>query len=151
MPKANEISSKLENSLPDFQKLMYDSELLAAQSANSLLIARVFSKGAKDINGQALTPYSEGYAKKRERAGRQTKNKDLIFTGALFESVQVGTKNERPAMGFLNEGSATIGGYQEEQNSTKIFQLSNEELDVVKNDVKEFVLNGIKDIIKQWS
>lgn len=149
--KANEISKKLDELIPDFQKLMYDSELLAAQTANSILLGRVFSRGAKDINGSDLKPYSEGYAKKRERAGRQTKKKDLIFTGALFESVQVGTKDNRPAMGFLNEGNATIGSYQEEQNNTKIFQLSDQEREVVKKEVSDFVLNGIKEIVAKWS
>lgn len=151
MPKSTEIAKKMEASIPEFEKAIFNSELLAAQVANSLLLGRVFSGDTKDINGKELSPYSEAYAKKRKAAGRQTAKKDLIFTGALFESIQVGTKNNRPAMGFLTERSEKIGKYQEEQNGDVIFQLSTEEIDVVKTEVKDFVINEIRNIIKGWS
>lgn len=151
MPKATDISKKMESSIPDFEKLLFDSELLAAQTANALLLGRVFSGGAKDVKGAELSKYSEAYARKREAAGRQTAKKDLIFTGALFESIQVGTKNEKPAMGYLTERSEKIGTYQEEQNSTLIFQLSADELETVKTDVKDFVVNRLREIVKGWS
>lgn len=150
MAKSNEIGNKLEASIPDIEKLVFDSELLAAQTANSLLLARVFNDGAKDINYRDLKGYSKAYAKRREKLRLQVQKKDLIVTNALHLSIQVGTTNNKPAMGFLTERSSLISEYQEKQAAIPIFQLSDDEREIVKNDVKEFVLNGIREIIKNW-
>lgn len=151
MGKATEISNKLTQSIPKFQELGYNTELFAAQLANALLMARVFSGGANDINEQPLKPYTKEYAKFRKKQGRQIEKKDLILTGALFENVQVGTSNNKPATGFLNERNADIGGYQEEQNGSLIFILSDDEREEVNKQAAEFIINGVKDIIKGWS
>lgn len=152
MPKANEIVKKINDSLPELEKLAYDAELLAAQKANELLFARTFASndGVHDSKNAKLKGYSKAYAKKRENAGRQTKNKDLQFTGALFESVQVGIESNKPALGFLTQRSAEIAGFQEEQNNTKIFVLNQNEIDEVKKDVVEFTMKRLSEIVKSW-
>jgi hypothetical protein len=133
------------------QKLNYDAELLAAQTALAVLNSRVFSGGAEDVNNAQLKGYSAAYAKKREKAGRQTAKKDLIFTGALFESIQVGTSNNLPAMGFLTENEAKVAGYQEEQSGVKTFALNDSERAFVANEVKDFVIGKLGEIVKRWS
>ena len=151
MPKSTEIAGKIESTIPDLQQLSYDAELLAAQKASALLLARVFSDGAKDVNNKQLSPYSKPYAKKREKEGRQIQKKDLQFTGALFESIQVGTQNEKPVVGYLTERSAQIGGYQEEQNNNvAIFSLNDTERAEVAADVKDFVINRLREIVQRW-
>jgi hypothetical protein len=153
MAKSDEIGKKIIATLPDFRKLARNIELLSAQKAQELLLGRVYSggEGAKDTKGKALSPYSTAYAKKREKAGRQVEKKDLLFTGALFESIQIGTEDEIPTLGFLTQYGADVSGYQEEQNKTSIFSLNDEERKQIKDTVSAYVQNSLKDIVRKWS
>lgn len=152
MPKPIDISKKIKESIVDFEKLQYQIELNSSQKALALLMDRTFaSSGAiRDSKNKKLKGYSEAYAKKREEAGYQTKNKDLQITGALMESIQVGESNGRPVLGFLTERSAKIAGYQEDQNKDTIFTLNESERQEVIEDSKQFAIEQIQNIVKSW-
>lgn len=152
MAKSNNIEQKIKDSIPDFENLVYQMELNSSQAAIGLLMLRTFasSDGIRDSNGKKLKGYSEKYAKKREEAGYQIKNKDLQITGALMESIQVGEQNGRPVVGFLTERSAEIAGFQEDQNKGKIFILSDQEREEVISNTKQFVNEQIQEIVKKW-
>jgi phage gpG-like protein len=45
-----------------------------------------------DVNGQPLRPYSERYAKFRQKKGRNTDPVDLTFTGNMLAAVQTEVK-----------------------------------------------------------
>lgn len=152
MPKLNEIADKINKSIPELENLQYEIEQSATQTSFVLLMDRTFasSGGFRDSKGKKLKGYSNAYAKKREKAGYQIKEKDLQITGALMESIQVGESNGRPALGFVTERSAEIAGFQEEQNKDLIFILSDEEREEVIRQTREFAIEKIQEITKSW-
>lgn len=172
MADQEEIQRKIEKSLEDIPEITSKAELMAANSANVQLQLRTFAAGGtgvKDINGRSLKPYVkpkliEGergvkkdgkgqYAEKRVKAGLQVDHKDLVFsknTSVIKDNISVGLENGTPALGFINEKGALIAGYQEQQNDTKIFQLNDKEREVVKSDVKEFVMGALKKMVEKW-
>src|SRR5690606_29136797 len=117
---------------------------------------RTFStggSGVKDVHGNSLTKYSAQYAKKREKAGLQTANKDLIFssnTSVIKDNINTGLSNGKPALGFINTEGAKIAEYQEKQNDTKILQLNESERQKVTEDVKKYVMQALRDEIAKW-
>ena len=146
-----ELNNKLDKAAPAIAEALSKLELRAAQTAFGILTLRVFTGtgGAKDTRGRNLKPYSKGYAKFRENypGGRQTDVKDLQLTGQLFKSVDVGTKNGKPAMGFTNELASNKADWQEKQNKTVIFALSAEEKDRVVDEAKTQVIEELR---KLW-
>ena len=46
------------------------------------------TRSGTDVNGQAFAPYSKTYAKRREKAGRNTSPVDLTVTGKMLAAVQ---------------------------------------------------------------
>jgi len=151
MPKASDISAKINATIPQIEELTGRTELFAAQEALTVITERVFTGASKDSNGNKLSGYSEGYAKRREKAGRQSKNKDLIFNGNLFNSVNVGTSNNKPVLGITNQRSAEIAGYLEEQEEKSIFVLGDKERQQVQEAAKDFLFGELRKIVKQWS
>jgi len=154
MATAKEIEKKIIDSLPEIEKIGYDSELIAAQRSLELLFARTFAApgdGVRDVDNAKLKPYTLPYAKWRAKRGYQIKNKDLQVTGALHESIQVGSSDGRPALGFLTERSTLIATYQEEQQGNIIFSLNAEEVEEVKKTIAEFAINRMSEIVKTWS
>lgn len=154
--KPEDLEKKVEESIPEIEEIAAKAELMAAQSARVQLERRTFStggSGVKDIHGKPLSKYSEQYAKKREKAGLQTANKDLIFssnTSVIKDNINTGLSNGKPALGFVKEDGAKIAGYQEQQNDTKIFQLNDSEKQKVTDQVKSFVMQSLRDIVSKW-
>lgn len=155
MATLQEIADKIGASIPELEKLREEIELFATQQSFAIFIERTFTKGGvRDISGNLLKPYSEQYAKLRA-SGKlgtiyQTAVKDLQITGKLFHSIGPGVSNGVSAMGIDDSRSALIAGYQEEQNDTKIFQLSDAERAEVVKQTKEYYFKRLKEIIQQW-
>lgn len=154
--KPEDLQNKIEASIPEIEKMAANVELMAAQSARVQLELRTFSSGGdgvKDTKGRKLKKYSKAYAKKREKAGLQTENKDLVFskdTSIIKDSIDVGNKDGKPVLGFTRDKGAEIAGYQEEQNNTIIFSLNQSEVDKVKRDVKDFAIRELQKITEGW-
>lgn len=147
----------IEASLEDIGKINFQCELLGAQEANVQLQLRTFAtggSGVKDIGGKKLSKYSPAYAKKREKAGLQVANKDLIFssnTSVIKDNIAVGLSGGKSAMGFVNQEGAKIAGYQEEREKTVIFKLNDSEVANVSAAVKKFGMDSIKKISEGWN
>lgn len=150
-----DIESKITNSLPEIEKLGSDLELFSAQQSQVKLLERTFSgnKGVSDIHGTPLTKYSAAYAAKRIKAGLQVDKKDLIFnknSSSIFNSLDVGASQGKPAFGFSTQKGAQIAGYQEKQNNTKIFQMNDKERADVMEEARIFVFDRLKKITSTW-
>ncbi len=144
-----EFEDRLNKVVPTVTEALSKLELRAAQAAKVIILTRVFtSGGSKDIKGKNLKPYSKGYAKFRENAGFQTDTKDLQLTGQLLESVDVGVKDNKPAMGFTNSLASDKADWQEKQNKTIIFALSADEKTEVVNEAKTQVIEELRKIWK---
>lgn len=143
----------IEASLEDISKLTFQAELLGVQEARIQVEQRTFAsggQGVKDVNGKALSKYSEAYAKRRAKAGLQTANKDLIFTGEFSRNVTVGTSGGKPAYGFVTSEAAKIAEGQEKREGTQIFVISPSEKDNIANTIKDFIMPALRELVKKW-
>lgn len=151
-----ETKDKITKSLSQLDILSYNIELRAANEAEVQLALRTFATGdtgVKDVEGNKLKNYSKPYAKKRKKAGLQIANKDLVFKkqGSLIASnIVIGTKDDKPALGFKTQQAFDVAGYQEEQNDTKIFQLNAEERQKVNLAVKDYLFEQYKKMVQSW-
>lgn len=76
---------------------------------------RIFNQSL-DATGGSLGDYEPTYARDRRRAGRQTENKDLEFTGTLRRAIEVVTVNNRRAeIRIVSDDQANIARWQEQQ------------------------------------
>lgn len=152
----DEYKQAIEKSIDELPEIVGDIEVLAAQDAHVQLLLRTFAtggSGVKTITGQNLSKYSDQYAKKRLKAGRQTANKDLIFsndTSAIKDNIMVGISGGKPAMGHLNERGYLIATYQEEREGEKIFALNDSEIAAVAETIKTHVMNSISEMVSKW-
>ena len=104
--------------------------------AEGLLKRRVFTEGKGDIYGKKLSPYSEGYAKKRKNALLQTAKKDLQYTGALSGAIKIRKESKdetsliNSATEYPNSGLTTldVAEFHEKEENTTIFAMSDKEL-----------------------
>lgn len=100
-------------------------------------IVRRTQKGT-DFEGKEFEPYSEGYAKKKIKAGRNIKP-DLTFTGKMLASIQVNVDTAVSGLlGRIFFGSATEGAkakYNFERR--RFFELSKDQVKTIVRKVKE--------------
>ena len=106
--------------------------------------ARVFNQG-KSADNVVMRYKSAEYKKKRQKFGRQTGHKDLIFTGDMANSLNLLVRS--PLMvdyAFVNARSAQIAEWQETsevQVNKPIFKLNTKEIAIVEKA-------GIKDVAR---
>jgi hypothetical protein len=150
MGNLEDLSKKIEASIPRLQAASANAEVVANNEALGTILGRIFNDGQK-TNGSKIGSYtSESYKRKRESAGLQTNQIDLQFEGDLFNSVQVGTLNGRPAVGIINSDEAEISGHLEERYGP-IFQASLSEREQAISTARDFMFNAIRKEIKTWS
>jgi len=115
-------------------------EIFALNEFKQILQERIF-KFARTVDNTFFGVYkSASYKKKREDAGRQTKYKDLQFTGELLGDLDLGQYNGKNALGFAAERSKNIVSWQEESNKQidkPIFSANQEEVDIVFEKIDE--------------
>lgn len=114
--------------------------LIAANRLQGQITYRIHNS-AQATDGRSLGPYkSAQYARKRKRAGRQTRVKDLEFTGELRRSFVVGTVGGNVAIGFDNDTAALIADGQQNQIGVEIWPPSEREIaDAVEIIVQEIL------------
>jgi hypothetical protein len=117
--------------------------------AKSDLQTRVFNseEGAKDIKGQGLGGYSNGYAAYRRSKGRQTKYVDLELTGSLRRNFQITQVGDRVAIVVPSATERAKIDKLEKQYKKNIFDLSKEEKKDIKKRVDYLITEDIKTII----
>lgn len=90
--------------------------------------------------GDVKTLLLSAYERKRLAAGRQIRFKDLEFTGALRRGIVVIKESQiRVICAIPNEDLFKISQYQEEYIGAKIFELSDEERTILKENTIEAV------------
>lgn len=131
-----------------FLRGIKDIEIEAANSLKGLISERVFNNSA-GVEEKIFGSYrSASYKKKREAAGRQTKIKDLQFTGTLKNDLNIGNYNGKVAVGFSTKRSDDIvmGQESEKQIGFPIFSANNEEVDITFD---EYISPGFDKLIKE--
>lgn len=134
-----QVVSNLNNSLNELQS----DKLLrtAALDAQAIVQTRVQQKG-EGTQG-SLGSYSSAYAKKRAKAGRQSRIKDLTFQGDLFRSWVMEGSGKGYSVGFASKREADKAEYLEARHGD-IFFLSNDE----KAQIEANILTQIAKILR---
>lgn len=150
MSNLNDIAKNIEATLPQISQLAADAEVLANNDALGNVLDRIFTLNKK-TDGTPIGKYkSESYKNKRKKAGRQTSSVDFQFNGDLFNSVQLGQLNNKPAVGIVNQKTAEIADHLEARFGT-VFSASQAERDAAMEVAREYMFEGLKNIMKQWS
>ena len=66
--------------------------------ARELIIQR--TRAGKDINKKAFTPYSQGYATQRRKAGLARVRVNLELSGNMLASIQIHAESDRVTLSF---------------------------------------------------
>jgi hypothetical protein len=144
--------NKILQGLKDFAESEVPLDLLyiSANEINAEFQNRVFNseEGAKDTTGKGLGGYSNSYAKKRLKAGRQIKFKDLEFTGSLRRSIRTG-RAENEVQILITSGLEVKKAIDlEKQTKKNIFNLSDSEIESFNEKSIKLFNNEIEEIIK---
>lgn len=136
-----------------------DALVIGVNAAKGAMQFRIFNKGldsgnvplgsyrgaksnAKNTFSEFLVGVPAGqlrlspYEKKRVKKGRQIRYKDLEFTGTLRRGIVVIKESQvRVVCAIPNEDLYKIAKYQEEQINAIIFELSEEERELLRTNV----------------
>lgn len=146
----NELTSKIERSLPQISIIAANAEVLGNNTALGDIGRRIFNEG-KRSDGSNIGNYTNApYINRRTSQGRQVNYMDFQFSGDLFNSLQVGLLNGKPAVGIISQKEADISGYLEEKHGT-VFQASEEERKIAMEVTRDYAFNKIKELMKTWS
>lgn len=129
-----------------------DIEIAGANREKELALERIFKRSFAADDATFFGTYrSKSYIKKRERAGRQTKVKDLQFTDEFRKDLDIGEFNGKTAVGFAQDRSANIVTWQEaeKQIGAEIFSASAEEIDIVTDTIVEEFNKLIDECLKR--
>lgn len=140
---------KVIDTLPD---IMSDVMLTIANDAKALIQRRVQQKGL-NASGNHTPKYSDSYAKRRQKKGRQINFMDLTDTGEMWRSIGVTNNRKEP-----NRTIVTVAGRDEftqnkvDWNSTKQFEvlkLTKEEEAVLDEIFNELIGDMILTILNE--
>lgn len=159
MPNLDEIAARIEASLPVISKAIADAQVVACKGVEADMLYRIFNEGegtTKRIgryktNKKGKYKGSSQYIEKRKAKGLQTNYKDLQYSGDLFNSLQTGSLGGIPTVGIVNEKSAKIAEYQEEQTGIKIFQPTSEEVSSNTEKARRFLFDKLGEVVQSWN
>lgn len=125
------------NSFADNIKIFANEAINAGiDEAENQIQTRIFNDNL-DINGKSFGKYrSKEYKALRLSLGRQIAVKDLQFTGNLFQEGIIKDYDSKQLL-FKSELDIEKARTQERQLKTKIFELSEEEVDIVVEVIDE--------------
>lgn len=150
MPKISEIQGKIEATIPMIAQIAANAEVLACNDVLGSVADRIFTLG-KRTDGSAIGEYKIGpYKQKRKNLGRQTSYVDFQFKGDLFNSLNVGVLNDKPAVGIVSEEQAIISDHLDKRFGIT-FQASIGERDKAIAVAREYLFANLKEVVKKWS
>ena len=126
------ITSKIEKKGDELSNFLYETALLL----NGKIQQRVQSKG-QGSSGKSLKRYTKDYASRRASTGRQSKFRDLTYSGNMFQSLtaeKIGNNQVKMFFGSATEKAKAF--YNEEK--TPFFSLSPNEKDILNKKLEEF-------------
>ena len=96
------------------------------------------TQSGKDFEGQDFEPYSDAYAKRKAKTGRNIRP-DLTYTGKMLASIQVSLdKKVSGLLGRIFFASANEGAKAKYNSQRrKFFELSKEQLKTITRKIRE--------------
>lgn len=156
MGQFKDLGKKISASIPNLEIIAANAEVVANEDALGAISQRIFVDG-KNSSGNDIGKYagseskSKGrYKAKRNAAGRRIDKVDLQFTGDLFNSLQLGTLNGKPAVGIISQKQADVADNNEKRFGP-VFQATDGERSNAIELARAFMFDGIKKEMKKWS
>ena len=126
----------------NFDELPDKIARIACLNSVALISQRVQNQGL-DSNGKSIGTYSKSWAQQRVKKGRQIKIIDLTYSGEMMDSFTFSPLGKDYVVGFNSDEQGLKADANEERFGI-IFQLSNEEL----NDINNEIQNGLNEYFK---
>lgn len=104
-----------------------------AQLLNSSIQRRVQEQGKGVDNKKMKMPYTKAYAKIKKDSGRQTKIRDLTFSGSMWQALT--TERIRKGARMFFGGVEAANKAEGNQNFDKFFGLSKTEKDLINAEL----------------
>lgn len=128
-------------------------ELASLQLLKKSILDRVFNKdGGVATDGTPLGEYkSLSWLDKRRNKNFTNILKNLYYNGDMFNSIVTGLKGDQLGLGFNNKDIAEIARHQENsenQVDRDIFYPTFEEIELVREDLRQNIINKIRECFK---
>ena len=128
-------------------------ELASLQLLKKSILDRVFNKdGGVATDGTPLGEYkSLSWLDKRRNKNFTNILKNLYYNGDMFNSIVTGLKGDQLGLGFNNKDIAEIARHQEtseKQVNRDIFYPTIEEIELVREDLRQNIINKIRECFK---
>ncbi|MBK6571754.1 MAG: hypothetical protein IPG21_04680 [Saprospiraceae bacterium] len=128
-------------------------ELASLQLLKKYILDRVFNKdGGVATDGTPLGEYkSLSWLDKRRNKNFTNILKNLYYNGDMFNSIVTGLKGDQLGLGFNNKDIAEIARHQENsenQVDRDIFYPTIEEIELVREDLRQNIINKIRECFK---
>lgn len=128
-------------------------ELASLQVLKKSILDRVFNKdGGIATDGTPLGEYkSLSYLDKRRNKNFTNILKNLYYNGDMFNSIVTGLKGDQLGLGFNNKEIAEIARHQETseyQVDRDIFYPTIEEIELVREDLRQNIINKIQECFR---
>lgn len=128
-------------------------ELASLQVLKKSILDRVFNKdGGIATDGTPLGEYkSLSYLDKRRNKNFTNILKNLYYNGDMFNSIVTGLKGDQLGLGFNNKEIAEIARHQEaseNQVDKDIFYPTSEEIELVREDLRQNIINKIQECFR---
>ncbi|WP_234733387.1 hypothetical protein [Tellurirhabdus bombi] len=148
---AEDVFRDLLRSVERAENGMQDNLRIAAHDALAIIADRVQQSG-QGINSRLVTKavirsgvYSRQHSKRRSERGRQTNHVDLTLEGDLMRNWDVLSVSPKEAIvGFRDDRSADIAGYQEAYYGQPIFDLSDKEQSQIVDGIAERLIDDLR-------
>lgn len=129
-------------------------ELASLQVLKKSILDRVFNKdGGVATDGTPLGEYKSLSYLERRNVNKNFTNilKNLYYNGDMFNSIVTGLKGDQLGLGFNNKDIAEIARHQEnseKQVDRDIFYPTIEEIELVREDLRQNIINKIRECFK---
>ncbi len=138
MKVKNNYLSRLSNKILSIKKEMDSGEFLedTAKLLNSSIQRRVQEKGIGS-DGNKMKGYSFKYGSYKQIAGRNTKIRDLTFSGSMWNSLTTNRSKNQAQMFFGNAESINKASGNDKR--TPFFGLASGEKAILRAELKNFI------------
>ena len=135
--------ANIDQKLDEIVSVVQSKKLLSEIGSFELNKIKTRTLQGKDANGNDFDPYTDQYAKYREKAGYSTEPVDLFLTGSMSASMTFDTSGNQVELYFLNTTDKTgarnpLKAFFLNQDRT-FFALSKEDIKQIKKIVQDFI------------
>lgn len=132
-----------QQALTDALDVLPSEEAMLNAAGRQITRIRERTEQGKDVNGSEFTPYSEKYAKRREKKGRNVTPVDLTMSGRMLNSMTPEVRSPSQFAITVMDADAAIYGRAHNEGTDKLpqrrfFDVNEEEIAALQTDLFGF-------------